>query len=117
MNKYNKYIVVVHLNEHIFYICIMNKSVKDSKDSYEPVIKVKEGHQELLKSIGAKLEKIREEKNMSVSMLCDKVGMSRTTYYRITKGMIYFNIQKLLNLLDELETFATINFKKKTKTM
>jgi len=92
----------------------MKNSEKGSKDSYKPVIKVKEGHLELLKSIGAELEKIREEKNISVKVLCKRVGMSRTTYYRITMGLIYFNIQKLLILLDELDTNATINFSKTT---
>lgn len=94
----------------------MDKSGKNSKDSYKPVTKVKEGHKELLKQIGNELEKIREGKNISVRILCDKVGISRTTYYRIKEGIIYFNIQKLLDLMDELDANVTIKFKDNNTT-
>ncbi|WP_320112053.1 helix-turn-helix transcriptional regulator [Draconibacterium orientale] len=94
----------------------MKKSTKDSKGSYEPVTKVKDTHHELLKRIGIELEERRKEKNISVTTLCDKVGISRTTYYRITKGMIYFNIQKMLDLLDELGANVTINFRDNNTT-
>lgn len=91
----------------------MIKSDKETKGSYEPITKVKEGHQELLQKIGSELEKIRGERNLSVNQLCAKIGMSRTTYYRISKGLIYFNIQKFLDLLDELDTELKIDFKNK----
>jgi transcriptional regulator with XRE-family HTH domain len=94
----------------------MDKLVKDSKGSYEPVIKVKDTHHKLLKRIGIELEERRKEKNISVTTLCDKVGISRTTYYRIKEGMIYFNIQKMLDLLDELDTSVIINFKDNNTT-
>lgn len=94
----------------------MDKSEKNSKDSYKPVTEVKENHKELLKQIGNALEKIREEKNISVRILCDKVGISRTTYYRIKEGIIYFNIQKLLDLLDELDANITFEFKENNTT-
>ena len=103
------------MNNYPIFVSEIN-SVKMSKASYEPVTKIDEGHRELLKSIGTKLEEIRVEKKISVTTLCKNVGMSRTTYYRMVEGMIYFNIQKFLNLLDELETKSTINFKEKTNT-
>lgn len=94
----------------------MNKSGKDSKNSYKPVTKVEKGHKELLKQIGDELDKIREEKNISVRILCEKANISRTTYYRIKDGLIYFNIKKLLDLLDKLDANVTIKFKDNNTT-
>lgn len=84
-----------------------------SRDSYKPVITVEKGHEELLKSIGERLEKIRIQNGISVTLLCKEVRMSRTTYYRMINGLIYFNTQKFLKILDILEITASINFKKK----
>ena len=83
-----------------------------SKNSYKSNVEVEEGHQIFLKDIGEKIEKIRKEKDIPVTKLCDEVKMSRTTYYRMINGLIYFNTQKLLKILDVLNMNATIKFKK-----
>ena len=74
-----------------------------SKSSYESGKAVEDGHEDLLKSIGTRLEKIRVEKQISITLLCDEVDMSRTTYYRMINGKVYFNTYKFLKMLDVLE--------------
>jgi len=82
-----------------------------SNRSYEPVNAVESGHEDLLKSIGARLEQIRVEKQISVTVLCDEVKMSRTTYYRMINGKVYFNTYRFLKILDVLEISAIDFFK------
>jgi transcriptional regulator with XRE-family HTH domain len=82
-----------------------------SKSSYEPVNAVESGHEDLLRSIGERLEQIRVEKQISVTVLCAEVKMSRTTYYRMINGKVYFNTYKFLKILDVLEIPAIDFFK------
>ncbi len=80
-----------------------------SNKSYDSGKAVESGHEDLLKSIGAKLEQIRVEKQIPITVLSDDVKMSRTTYYRMINGRVYFNTYMLLTILDVLEIPA-INF-------
>jgi DNA-binding XRE family transcriptional regulator len=88
-----------------------DKRVSETKDSYKPTKKeneVAQGHKLLLRTIGVKIEEIRKEKEISVSELCTKVKVSRTTYYRIINGMVYFNTEKFLKILDILDADVSI---------
>ena len=67
-----------------------------------------------MKSVGARIEEIRKQKDISVSDLCTKVKMSRTTYYRMINGMIYFNTEKFFRVLDILGVDVSITFNDKT---
>jgi transcriptional regulator with XRE-family HTH domain len=82
-----------------------------SNKSYDSGKAVEAGHEDLLKRIGAKLEQIRGEKQIPITVLCDDVKMSRTTYYRMINGRVYFNTYMLLKILDVLEIPATDFFK------
>jgi ribosome-binding protein aMBF1 (putative translation factor) len=94
-----------------------DKRVSKDKTSYKPATgnKVSKGHAVLLKSVGARIEEIRKQKDISVSDLCTKVKMSRTTYYRMINGMIYFNTEKFFKVLDILETDVSFNFESNTE--
>ena len=89
---------------------MLHKGIKDPQ-SYKPITKVEDGHEDLLKSIGDRLEQIRDEKHISVTVLCDEVKMSRTTYYRMINGKVYFNTYRFLKILDVLEISAIDFFK------
>ncbi len=82
-----------------------------ASSSYTPVTVVEDGHVELMKSIGKRLEEIRKARNISVINLCDDVKMSRTTYYRMSEGVIYFNTHKFFRILEKLEISASDFFK------
>jgi len=84
------------------------------KDGYSSKTEVKPEHKELLASLGSRIEEIRKEKNISVKHLCEEVGISRTTYYRITKGVVYFNTENIFKLCDELGIEITIDIKVKS---
>jgi transcriptional regulator with XRE-family HTH domain len=86
-----------------------------SNDSYKPVKQVQKDHEALLKSIGESIEDIRKQKGISVTELCNRVGMSRTTYYRMRDGIIYFNTEKLFLTLDVLETDISVSFRERAQ--
>ena len=107
------------------YICFIkhhdsmakkDKRISKDKNSYKPAEgnKVSKGHAVLLKSVGVRIEEIRIQKDISVSDLCTKVKMSRTTYYRMINGMIYFNTEKFFRVLDILGVDVSITFNDKT---
>lgn len=87
-----------------------DKRVRREKKSYKPAKEneIQKSHQKVLKSVGKRIEAIREEKNISVSEMCKKVGISRTTYYRIINGMVYFNTEKLFKIADYLNADVSI---------
>jgi transcriptional regulator with XRE-family HTH domain len=85
-----------------------------SRDSYKPVKQVQKDHEILLKGIGDRIEEIRIQKGMSVTTLCNKVSMSRTTYYRIRDGLIYFNTEKFFKICDELGAEITFDIRVKS---
>jgi ribosome-binding protein aMBF1 (putative translation factor) len=120
MNKDTK----VHLDEQIFISLFYqpddimvqkDKRKSETKDSYKPAKgnEVSKGHEIVLKTVGDRIEEIRKQKNISVTDLCSKVKMSRTTYYRMINGMVYYNTEKLFKILDFLNTdfYITINNK------
>jgi len=94
-----------------------DKRISKDKNSYKPAEgnKVSGGHAVLLKSVGVRIEEIRKQKGISVTDLCKKVDkMSRTTYYRMINGMIYFNTEKFFKILDFLGVDVSITFNDKT---
>jgi predicted transcriptional regulator len=59
-------------------------------------------HQEFINKVGEKLKSIRTEKNLSVSEAAKQYGMSRSLYYQLENGTVYFTISTLLRVLDKL---------------
>jgi len=92
-----------------------DKRISKEKSSYRPANanKISKSHEEILKSIGDKIEGIRKQKDISVTDLCSTVNMSRTTYYRMINGMIYFNTEKFFKVLDVLDIDVSITFSDK----
>jgi len=67
-------------------------------------------HQELMTKIGLKLQEIRKVNKITVSSLAKEVGISRNAYSQMERGLVYFNFEKLLLVLqyhkkDALEFF------------
>jgi transcriptional regulator with XRE-family HTH domain len=61
--------------------------------------------------IGEKLEQLRIEKKVSVNKLSEELHISRTGYTQMSRGLVYFNILSLINMLTyfntDLEKFFT----------
>lgn len=70
-----------------------------STKKYRPPKEIKPEHQEFLTKIGTELEKLRKSSGTSSSHLCKELGISRYSYYLITKGCVYFNIASLLLII------------------
>ena len=66
-------------------------------------------HQVFITKVGEKLKAIRTEKNLSVSEAAKQYGMSRSLYYQLENGTVYFTISTLLRVLDKLDVSA-MNF-------
>lgn len=60
-------------------------------------------HQVFILKVGEKLKTIRTEKNLSLSEAANQYGMSRSLYYQLENGTVYFTISTLLRVLDKLE--------------
>lgn len=59
------------------------------------------------KAIGQHIETIRLEKNLSQQAVADEAGISRMTYFKLTKGSCNLvNLVAVLRALDELELLA-----------
>ena len=86
----------------------------ESTDGYSSKTKVKAEHSELLINLGSRIEEIRKEKDIGVKQLCDEVGISRTTYYRITKGVVYFNTENIFKICDQLGVEITFGIQVKS---
>jgi DNA-binding XRE family transcriptional regulator len=66
-------------------------------------------HQVFIKKVGEKLKTIRTEKNLTVSEAAEHYGVSRSLYYQLENGTVYFTISTLLRVLDKLE-ISSIDF-------
>ncbi len=78
-----------------------------STKKYQAPKEIKPEHQEFLTKIGLELEKLRKDSNISPSKLCKVLGISRYSYYLITKGRVYFNIASLLHIISYFNLPAT----------
>lgn len=59
-------------------------------------------HQEFITKVGEKLKAIRTKKKQSVLEVAKQYGMSRSLYYQLENGTVYFTISTLLRVLDSL---------------
>lgn len=60
-------------------------------------------HKVFITKVGEKLKSIRTEKNLSVSEAAKQYGLSRSLYYQLENGTVYFTISTLLRVLEKLE--------------
>ena len=67
---------------------------------YQPPKSISVDHQEFLNKVGCKLKEVREGRGVSIYKLCKNSGVSRTGYYQIEAGIVYFNMSSLLNILE-----------------
>ena len=62
---------------------------------------VEEQHAEMMKKIGGKLRNLRYHKTgLSIQDFSEMVDVSRNSYGKMEKGMIYFSIYNLMKVLD-----------------
>ena len=66
---------------------------------YQPPKVVLEEHKEFLTKIGLALQKLRNQKELSILSLCKETGLSRNSYSQMEKGLIYFSLLNLLTVL------------------
>lgn len=57
-------------------------------------------HLPTLTAIGDKLKSLREAKGQTLHTVAGKLGMSRNVIAQMEKGQVYFQLSKLLTLLD-----------------
>jgi len=66
-------------------------------------------HENVMVEIGLKLEKLRNKKGLSASVLVKELGISRNAYRQMEKGKIYFSMYNFLKILAyhkiDLKTF------------
>lgn len=70
---------------------------------YVPNQQVSENDGLILEGIGQKLKEVRLSKSITISQLCQDLGISRTTYHQIESGSVYFNFKILLKISKYLE--------------
>lgn len=58
-----------------------------------------ESDQEIMVEIGAKIRKLRKDKNLTYIKMAEKCGINRNTYNSMENGKVYFTISKLLAIL------------------
>lgn len=78
---------------------------------YQPPKEVQPEHHEFLRSIGNKLQELRNNKKLSSSGLAKQLGISRNAYSQMEKGKTYFYLLNLLKVLDFHNKSATEFFK------
>jgi len=81
------------------------------KPKYMPPKAVKQEHKEFLKKVGLTLQELRKMKNVSASALAKDVGISRNGYSQMERGLVYFHLQKFLQVLDYHKITAIDFFK------
>lgn len=57
-------------------------------------------------TVGARLKEVIENSGMKISALCDKIGTTRTTFYKKLNGKIPFNVPEIEAITQELHLTA-----------
>ena len=50
-----------------------------------------------------------KKKNVSIAQMCEKLGMSRTAFYRKCRGISEFTLSEIQNILNILELDSPID--------
>ncbi len=56
-----------------------------------------------------RLEYEMKKKNVSIAQMCEKLGMSRTAFYRKCRGISEFTLSEIQNILNILELDSPID--------
>jgi transcriptional regulator with XRE-family HTH domain len=70
---------------------------------YQPPKPVSSSHKAFLEKIGNKLKILREERNLTISLLETELGVSRNSYSLMERGKTYFTTSTLFKILDYYE--------------
>ena len=65
---------------------------------WKPPKAVQKSHKQTMQTIGEKLIKLRGD--LTASKLAEYADISRNSYRQMEKGMIYFNMENFLKVLD-----------------
>jgi len=64
-----------------------------------PNKEVNEKHLKLMGKIGNELRKLRESKGLNIQDMAKELKMSRNGYSKMERGLVYYNISTLLDIL------------------
>lgn len=84
---------------------------------YQPPKSIRAEHQQFMLIIGLKLQELRKNNNISISLLSKELGISRNAYSQMESGKVYFNFLSVLQVLDYFQISPSDFFSELKKDM